>query len=84
MTDESRLNKSTRIIAVAVIGNQTYRTAKSATIAWAMWFMARRHARKTKILGYAAYHDQAWYARMRHFEGKARRRALKIFQQYLP
>lgn len=82
--DGARLNKKVKMVLVAVIGKQTYRTAEKAAAAWALWFMARMHARKTKALGHAAYHDSVWYNRTRHFEEKAHRRALKIFQQFLP
>lgn len=84
MKDETRLNRKVQIRNVAVIGNQTYRTAEAAARAWAQWFDIRMHERHTKKIGHAAYHDQTWYNRTRHFEDKARRRALKIFQKYLP
>lgn len=84
MTDETRLNKKTKIIPVAVIAGQAYRSAERASEAWAIWFMARMYARRTQALGYASYHDKLWYSRVQAFEDKAQRRALVIFKKYLP
>lgn len=84
MKYETHINPKVQIRHVAVIGGQTYRTAEAAARVWAQWFDIRMHARHTQLIGHAAYHDTVWFNRTRHFEDKARRRALKIFQQYLP
>jgi len=80
----AQINKTTRIVPVAVIANRCYRTAQTAAVAWSEWCAIRRHERHSQILGHAAYHDAAWAARTQNFEQRALRRSLKVFQKYLP